>query len=191
MRLALVGSAGASPARLEELLLMLLERRGVDVILPVGAAQGEVQAVVRGRERRYPVEVAWNAPEYADFVLAAVLEGHGAQPAQLEEQARNQRLQRVIRRPGKGSVHLEEVGGRVIAFVQDEAQAPANATLVVVPMPGPALDRPASGVPRARLRPGGLAPDGRLVAVELEATSGGLDVRFVDATGEILRTERL
>jgi hypothetical protein len=120
-----------------------------------------------------------------------VLEGHGAQPAQLEEQARNQRLQRALRRPGKGSVHLEEVGGRVIAFVQDEAQAPAHAALVVVPMPGPALDRPASGVPRARLRPGGLAPDGRLVAVELEATPAGLDVRFVDAMGEILRTERL
>ena len=77
MKLAFVGPAGATPARLEELLLALVDRRGVDHIVPVGAAQAEVSAVLRGRERRFPLEVAWTSSEYPDFVLAAVLDGVG------------------------------------------------------------------------------------------------------------------
>lgn len=196
MRLAFVGPAGATPARLEELLLALVERRQVDAIIPVGAAVAEVSAVLRSRERRYPVEVPWTSPEYPDFVLSAVLEGVGVQPAPPDEQARNQRLLAAVRRVGKGTTHFEELAGRRIAAAQDESQAPADVSLVVVAMPGPGLDRPAAGgTGRSRLRPGGATAEGRLVAAEVEALAGGaagaLEIRFVDAQGEILRVERL
>lgn len=191
MKLGVVGSTGATPARVEELLWTLIERRGVDAILPVGAAQGEVQAVMRGRDRRFPVEVPWTSPEFADFVLTAVLEGYGAEPAQPEEQRRNVRLHELVRRPGRGAFQVEEVGDKVVVVVQDESQVPSDAALSIVAMPGPGLDRAASpGVP-PRLRPGGLAPDGRLVGVELEAVDGALEVRFIDSAGEVLRVERV
>lgn len=192
MKLGFVGPGGATPARLEELLLALIERRGVDVIIPVGSAQAEVSAVLRSRERRYPLEVAWTSPEYADFVLAAVLEGVGAQPAQPEEQIRNQRLAAAVRRVGKGGAHLETLGSLRIAVSQDESQAPADVSLVVVAMPGPGLDRPAGGGQgRSRLRPGGNTSDGRLLAAEVELYGNGLEIRFVDAQGDVLRTERI
>ena len=191
MKLAVVGSTGATPARVEELLWTLIERRGVDAILPVGAAQGEVQAVMRGRDRRFPVEVPWTSPEFADFVLTAVLEGYGAEPAQPEEQRRNVRLHELVRRPGRGALHVEEVGDKVVVVVQDEAQVPSDAALSIVAMPGPGLDRPTSPDAPPRLRPGGLAPDGRLVGVELEAVDGALEVRFIDSAGEVLRVERV
>ena len=193
MKLAFVGPAGgATPARLEELLLSLLERRGVSHIVPVGAAAAEVAAVLRGRERRFPVEVPWSSPEYPDFVLAAVLDGVGASPAQPEERARNARLTSAVRRVGKSAVHFESLGGRRIAVALDESHAPADVALLVVPAPGPGLDRPAGGGPgRSRLRPSGMAPDGRLVAAEVEAAGSALEVRFVDANGEALRVERV
>jgi hypothetical protein len=122
MTLAFVGPAGATPARLEELLLSLAEKRTVEAIVPVGAAQGEIAAVLRSRERRYPVEVSWTSPEYPDFVLSAVLDGVGAQPAQPEEQARNQRLAQLVRRIGRGAVHFETEGGRRLAVAQDESR---------------------------------------------------------------------
>lgn|GEM_PF-2901230 len=191
MKLGVVGSTGATPARVEELLWTLIERRGVDAILPVGAAQGEVQAVMRGRDRRFPVEVPWTSPEFADFVLTAVLEGYGAEPAQPEEQRRNVRLHELVRRPGRGAFQVEEVGDKVVVVVQDESQVPSDAALSIVAMPGPGLDRPASPGAPPRLRPGGLAPDGRLVGVELEAVDGALEVRFIDSAGEVLRVERV
>ncbi len=192
MKLAFVGPAGATPARLEELLLALVDRRGVDHIVPVGAAQAEVSAVLRGRERRFPLEVAWTSSEYPDFVLAAVLDGVGANPAQPEEQARNQRLANAVRRLGKGAAHLETLGTRRIAVAQDETLAPTDVSIVVVAAPGPGLDRPAGGGSgRCRLRPGGLTSEGRLVAAEVEEVAGVLEVRFVDATGEAIRVERI
>ncbi|MCK6570382.1 hypothetical protein L6V77_04635 [Myxococcota bacterium] len=192
MTLAFVGPAGATPARLEELLLALTERRAVEAIVPVGAAQGEIAAVLRSRERRFPVEVPWTSPDYPDFVLSAVLDGLGAQPAQPEEQLRNQRLAQLVRRIGRGAVHFEVEAGRRIAVAQDESQAPTDVALVVVAAPGPGLDRPAGGGPgRARLRPAGMTPDGRLVAAEVAGSEAGLEVRFVDASGEVLRVERL
>jgi hypothetical protein len=192
MTLAFVGPAGATPARLEELLLSLAEKRTVEAIVPVGAAQGEIAAVLRSRERRYPVEVSWTSPEYPDFVLSAVLDGVGAQPAQPEEQARNQRLAQLVRRIGRGAVHFETEGGRRLAVAQDESQTPADVALVVVAAPGPGLDRPAGGgAGRCRLRPAGMTPDGRLVAAEVAASDAGLEVRFVDASGEVLRVERI
>ena len=192
MKIAFVGPAGATPARLEELLLTLVERRGVDVIVPVGGAQAEIAAVLRGRERRFPRDVGWTSPDYADFVLAAVIDGVGANPAPPEEQARNQRLANAVRRLGKGGIHIEELGVRRIAVGQDEMLAPTDVALVVVAAPGPGLDRPvAGGTGRHRLRPGGTTPEGRLVAAEVEEVAGALEIRFVDATGETLRVERL
>jgi hypothetical protein len=67
-----------------------------------------------------------------------------------------------------------EVGDKVVVVVQDEAQVPSDAALSIVAMPGPGLDRPTSPDAPPRLRPGGLAPDGRLVGVELEAVDGAL-----------------
>lgn len=192
MRLAFVGPAGATPARLEELLFALVERRAVDAVVPVGAAQADIAAVQRSRERRFPQEVSWTSLEYPDFVLAAVLDGVGAHPANAEEQARNARLAAAVRRLGKGQAHLETLGARRIAVAQDESLAPMDVHLVVVAAPGPGLDRPAGGgVGRCRLRPAGLTHEGRLVAAEVEETPGALEVRFVDATGEVIRVERL
>jgi len=192
MTLAFVGPAGAPPARLEKLLLTLAERRDVEAIVPVGAAQGEIAAVLRSRERRFPVEVPWTSPDYPDFVLSAVLDGVGAEAAQPEEQIRNQRLTELVRRIGRGAVHFEVEAGRRIAVAEDESQAPMDVALVVVAAPGPGLDRPADGGPgRARLRPAGTTPDGRLVAAEVAALETGLEVRFVDAAGVVLRVERL
>lgn len=191
MKLAFVGPAGATPARLEELLVTLLERRGVDFIVPVGGAQGEISAVLRGRERRFPRDVGWTSPDYPDFVLAAVIDGVGANPAPPEEQARNVRLGAALRRTGKGGSHIEEIGGRRIAVAQDESTAPADVVLVVVAAPGPGFDHPAGGTGRCRLRPGGTTAEGRLLAAEVEEVAGVLEIRFVDATGEIIRVERL
>jgi hypothetical protein len=192
MTLAFVGPAGATPARLEELLLALVDRRELDAIVPVGAAQGEIAAVLRSRERRFPVEVPWTSPEYPDFVLAAVLDGVGAQPAQPEEQARNQRLVQLVRRVGRGAVHFEVEAGRRIAVAQDETHAPADVALVVVASPGPGLDRPVGGgAGRCRLRPAGMTADGRLLAAEVSGGDGFLEVRFIDASGEVLRVERI
>ena len=192
MTIAFVGPAGATPARLEELLLMLAERREVEAIVPVGAAQGEIAAVLRSRERRFPVEVSWTSPDYPDFVLSAVLDGVGAQPAQPEEQARSQRLAALVRRIGRGAVHFESAAGRRIAVAQDESQAPADVALVVVAAPGPGLDRPVGGGGgRCRLRPAGLTAEGRLVAAEVAAGDAAVEVRFVDASGEVLRVERI
>ncbi|MSP70729.1 MAG: hypothetical protein EXR76_00805 [Myxococcales bacterium] len=191
MKLAFVGPAGTTPARLEELLVCLVERRNVAYIVPVGAASGEIAAVLRGRERRFPVEVAYTAPEYPDFVLAAVLEGVGAHPGGPEERARTTRLMNAVRRIGKGPAHIEELGPYQIAVALDEQQASSEVHLVVVPAPGPGLDRPSTGSGRSRLRPAGLTSDGRLVCAEVELVDGGLEVRFVDGSGETLRAERL
>ena len=131
MKIAFVANSHGPGPLLETALLMLVERHDVDRIVPVGSAMRDVDAVIVGRQRRFPDEVQWTDPTYPDYVLAAVLEGVVETPA--AEVERTQMLSAVVRpMDGKESIEIE---GRALSVVQPGQPAP-DSPIVVSDYPG-------------------------------------------------------
>lgn len=132
MKIAFVSNSHGAGPLLETALLMLVERHDVDRIVPLSSAVRDVDAVIAGRQRRFPDAVTWSEPGYADFVLASVLEGVVETP--VAEVERTELLQAVVM-PFDAREKAIDVEGRRIAVVQPGEPEP-DAPIVVSDYPG-------------------------------------------------------
>lgn len=114
MKAGYVANSQGNLSLLERALVTLIERHRVDHVVPLDSAAYDVEAVLRSRRARFPAEVPWSDPGFADFVLASVLQGVVSVPD--EEVERNGLLSGAVRDPeeplefGKWRVHVLPLG---------------------------------------------------------------------------------
>lgn len=180
MKVAFVGNSQGNLALLERTLISLVDRHEVKRIYPLDSTADDVDAVLRARNARFPAEVEWTDPTYADFVLAAVLQGAVEVPA--EEVGRTERVSRRVATP-RG---LIELGGVKVAVTGAGGASRGEAQVVVSPQPGRRLVD-SDGTPR-RVCPGHLRADEwegePATCVLIEAAGGAVRVTFVAPDGE-------
>lgn len=183
MKIAFVSNSHGAGPLLETALLMLVERHDVDRIVPVGGAVRDVESVIVGRQRRFPDEVQWTDKGYADYVLAAVLEGVVQTPA--AEVERTQILAAVVRPMDR--TESIEIQGRELAVVQPGQPEP-DTPIVVSDYPGRHGVETRNG--RIHICPGQLkelAWDDEPAGCALVAMAEGqLYVGFLDLYGDLL-----
>lgn len=184
MKVAFVSNSNGNLALLETALAMLVERHEVDRIVPVGGAIADVEAAIVARHRRFPTEVAWTDPGYADYVVAAVLEGLVSTPtAEIE---RTELIEIAVQplRPDETSI---EIVGRAIG-VAFEGEPLPDTPVVVSASPG--LHGVEAHDGRLRVCPGQLRDliwDDEPAACALVAIAEGrLYVGFLDIYGDLL-----
>jgi hypothetical protein len=181
MKLGFVANSHGNLALLEEVMLMLVERHRVDRIVPVESAVYDADAVQRGRRQRFPAEVAWTDPSYADFVLASVLQGVVEAPdAELQ---RNAQLAERVATEGERSAGFGS-GLRRVAL----AGTPGAKSAGVVVRANPERRGVTRGNGAVLLTPGHLrgrdfTGEGASCAL-VELNDGKLTAHFLDVDGE-------
>lgn len=196
-RLTVVAGTQGDLGRLDRTLWLLAERHKLRRVLPVGEAVDDAQALLDERSRRFPEERAWTDPDFADFVLHAVLHGVAETPVPEEEVSRTRRLRALLSEIDDGAEVPSRVslGDHAIAFVRSGSPPPPDVALWVTAAPGPPALLRTPGEPPC-LRPGRLG-EGRAAGEPpacaiLSAEPSGLVVTFVEAAGgEVLSTERV
>jgi len=190
MKLAYLANFDGDPARLEALMLCLLEQHEVDGLVPVGASADPVMAAVARRAGRLPPERGWTDPGFADFVLQAVLGGVAQDPTPREEVERTHRLQSAV---SVGLAESHTLGNRRVAAVAEGGEPPAGIALIITDSAKAGVDR---GADPPRVHPGQLrAGDGGTPAscVTVEPVGEGADahlrVVFVGGGGQVMATE--
>jgi hypothetical protein len=180
MKVAFVANSHGNLDLLESFLLMLVSKHGVDEVVTVGGAGYDAAAVLRTRLQRYPVEVPWTDPSYADFVLASISQGVVEAPA--DEVAHTRALQQALR-----AETGELVVGALKVAVQGEGSPGDDIGLRVVDEgEGRRLTRgDVSELCPGQLR--GMLWDGEPASCAvLEEAGDKVRVRFIDLDGQDL-----
>ncbi|MCA9537963.1 MAG: hypothetical protein KC620_03710 [Myxococcales bacterium] len=183
MKIAFVANTGGNLPLLETVMAMLVERHEVDHIVAVDGAARDVEAVLRSRRMRFPIEVPWADKRYPDFVLASVLSGVIETPQ--AEVDRTQMMETALRSPA-GEGGSIELAGRHLG-VQTAGREPIDPVVVVAGNGRHGVERAPDKV---RICPGHLREplwQGEPASCALVALAeGALYVGFLNAYGDLL-----
>jgi hypothetical protein len=150
MKLAFVAHSHGNVALLEKALITLVDRLKVERVVALESAADDAEAVLRGRNLRFPAEVSPDDPAFADYVLTSVLSGVASAP--LEEVQRTQRLRAALV-PGRVGGQVFEVDGHRVGVGVTSTDPASLAAVVLTAVERRALARDEAPV---RVAPGHL-----------------------------------